>query len=296
MNQLSFFFPFIIILGPMFVVLVFVHLYQWLRKQKGFRSPLKGQLLRPAGESLRAKIEDLNAKLNEALFMVAFIPSIFSISIISWVLALRKNIDTIFIFIGITTFIGVTGYYVTKIIKLLSDRRDLRLGLDGELAVAEELNKLMLDGYHVYHDFPAEKFNIDHILIGRGGIFAVETKARSKRKKKRGTTTYEVTYDGNKLSFPGGYDIDSLTQAKSQGKWLEKWLTSAVGERVGVEPVVTLPGWYVKRTKPEGFSVLNPKEIRGYVASKKSLLSEAMIKRIVHQVEQKCRNIEPKEG
>ncbi|MBU1055794.1 MAG: NERD domain-containing protein [Proteobacteria bacterium] len=35
-------------------------------------------------------------------------------------------------------------------------------------------------GYKVYHDFPAEKFNIDHIIIGPAGVYAVETKARQK--------------------------------------------------------------------------------------------------------------------
>ena len=104
-----------------------------------------------------------------------------------------------------------------------------------------------------------------------------------------------MTYDGNRLSFPSGYNINALAQAKGQGTWLGKWLTSAVGEMVSVETIVTLPGWYVKRIKPESVPVLNPKEIRGYVTSKKKLLSETMIKRIVHQVEQRCRNIEPKE-
>jgi len=35
----------------------------------------------------------------------------------------------------------------------------------------------MLDGYHVYHDFPAERFNIDHVVVGPAGAFAIETKA-----------------------------------------------------------------------------------------------------------------------
>ncbi len=32
---------------------------------------------------------------------------------------------------------------MVKIFRLLSERRDLRLGLDGELAVAEELRKML---------------------------------------------------------------------------------------------------------------------------------------------------------
>lgn len=296
MNQLSVFFPIIGFLGPLLVVLGLLYLYRWYRGRKGFRSPLTRHLLRSPGQSLRLRIEEISITLDENLFVVALVPSLISGVILSRGLLSGRGLETFWMVVGAIVWGCFTAYYVRKIFKLLSQRRDSRLGLDGELAVAEELNKLMLDGYHVYHDFPANKFNIDHILIGPTGVFAVETKTRSKRKIERGKTAAEVTYDGSRLNFPNGYDVDTLTQAKDEGTWLEKWLTSAVGERVGVEPIVTLPGWYVKRIKPEGIPVLNPKEVRGYVTSKKKLLSEMMIKRIVHQVEQQCRDVEPKEG
>lgn len=74
----------------------------------------------------------------------------------------------------------VTVYFMWKAVTLVRRRRDLRIGMAGEMAAGEELNRLMFDGYHVYHDFPAVRFNIDHILVGPPGVFAVETKARSK--------------------------------------------------------------------------------------------------------------------
>jgi hypothetical protein len=67
---------------------------------------------------------------------------------------------------------------------------------------------------------------------------------------------------------------------------------------VNVEPIVTIPGWFVKRLTAEGIPVLNPKkEIETYITSKhKNILSDVMITRIVHQIDQRCRTIEPKEG
>jgi hypothetical protein len=55
-----------------------------------------------------------------------------------------------------------------------------RLGLDAELAAGQELDQLMRHGAFVFHDYPAEKFNIDHVVICESGVFAVETKARMK--------------------------------------------------------------------------------------------------------------------
>ena len=275
-----------------------LYLYRWYRKRKGLKPPFTSQLLRPPGESLRTRIEEANEGLFEAFFMVAVVPPILVGALFASTIASGKAIGVPSIVVCIIIWVCFTVYYIQWIFRLLSERRNLRLGLDGELAVAEELNKLMFSGYHVYHDFPAEKFNIDPILIGSAGIFAVETKTRSKRESARGKSSVEITYDGKRLSFPDGYyDVNSLTQAKDQASWLARWLSSAVGEKVNVEPIVTIPGWFVKRISPEGMPVLNPKKgIESYITSmRKGILSDAMITRIVHQIDQRCRNIEPKD-
>jgi hypothetical protein len=290
------FFPIAILLAPLFFVLGLLHVYRWYRKRKGFKSPLTGQLLRPPGESLRIEIEEINEALFEALFLVALVPSLISGVLLGSALLSGRGLETSSLVVGAIIGRCFIIYYVQRIFRLIPKRRAFRSGLEGEQAVAEELNKLMFYGYHVYHDFPAEKFNIDHILIGPGGVYAVETKTRSKRKADRGKSSAEVTYDGNRLNFPKGYDASPLVQAKDQASWLAKWLSSAVGEGVSVEPIVTLPGWYVKRIKPDEIPVLNPKEIRAYVTSRrKVILSDVLITRIVHQIDQRCHNIEPKD-
>ena len=83
----------------------------------------------------------------------------------------------------------------------------------------------MLEGNHVYHDFPADKFNIDHIVVGRSGIFAVETKARSKPTSKNRNEDATVEYNGKMLMFPNGDDYKIIEQAERQTSWLSKWMT-----------------------------------------------------------------------
>jgi hypothetical protein len=62
---------------------------------------------------------------------------------------------------------------------------------------------------------------------------------------------------------------------------------------VKVSPMVTIPGWFIERKRPNGMPVLNPKQVKGYLDGKKeSVLSETMIKRICHQVEQRCRDVD----
>lgn len=157
------------------------------------------------------------------------------------------------------------------------------------------MNQLLRDGYDVYHDFPAEKFNIDHIIIGPAGVYAVETKARRKPATGDGQFDAKVVYDGRKLHFPDWVETKPLEQARRIAQWLSRWLSSAVGDSVNVQPVIALPGWYVERQSPNGFPVINPKNIRSILkSSRNKALDESMVTRIVHQIDQRCRDVHPR--
>ena len=42
-----------------------------------------------------------------------------------------------------------SGYLIFKMVRLLNLRRTTRLGYEGEVATGQELNQMMLKGYHV---------------------------------------------------------------------------------------------------------------------------------------------------
>ena len=163
------------------------------------------------------------------------------------------------------------------------------------MATGQELNQMMLQRYHVYHDFVADKFNIDHIVVGPAGVFAVETKARSKPTTDDRSADAKVTYDGKCLHFPQWNETKPIEQAKRQAEWLARWLTSATGEETPVRPVVALPGWFIIRTASEGMLVIKPKQFASIARPINGFkLDERRIKSIVHQIDQRCRNIESK--
>jgi hypothetical protein len=94
------------------------------------------------------------------------------------------------------------------------------------------------------------------------------------------------------LRFPSKVETKPLEQAKRRADWLSKWLSSAIGEPVAAVPVLALPGWYVKRTSPNGFSVINPKQIGSMLKHHRgNALEDKQITRIVHQLDQRCRDV-----
>ncbi|WP_161946254.1 nuclease-related domain-containing protein [Desulfonatronum thiosulfatophilum] len=200
--------------------------------------------------------------------------------------------DNLLFYIPFALFYGF-GLY--KMNFLLTQRRKARLGFEGEIAVGQELNQLLANGYHVFHDYPASKNNIDHVLIGPAGVFAVETKARSKpTTKKNPQGDHKVFYDGKLLKFPGWSESEPIRQAKRQAAELSVELSKAVGEPVQAQPVLAIPGWYVERTAKPDIFIVNGKGAHGLFCKLPVSLDESMIQRIVYQVEQKCRDVKPK--
>ncbi len=269
----------------------FLYLYRF--SKRGRRSPLTRQLLRSPGESLRTQIEDLSINIDSYVVIVVSAPLLLFSTYLAqtYPSSYKLNFPLMIIYIFATAIF--VALVMLKLWKLLKVRNTLRLGLDCEMAVGQELNHLMLEGCKVYHDFPAEKFNIDHVVVSPKGVFAVETKGRAKPDKKGGSAEAAVVYDGQALQFPGWRELEPLDQSKRQAVWLAKWLSSAVGEPLSVHPVLALPGWFVDLKKPADLFIFNGKNPASLLKWKNDSLSEVLIKRIIHQVDQRCRDVEP---
>jgi hypothetical protein len=185
-------------------------------------------------------------------------------------------------------------YCSYKTFHLKNQIRNLQSGYEAEQAVGQELNQLMKQKAEVFHDVPAEGFNIDHVVITTNGIYAVETKSRMKPMKNRGKLDAKVIYDGNTLKFPDWVEAKPIQQAKSQAQWLSRELSKAVGEKILVSPVLVLPGWFIERIARNDLLVVNENQLN-FLANKtqNSELSTNTFKLIVDILNQRCRNIEP---
>lgn len=280
------------VLLPMLVIGVILKLRR-NRIRKMRKSPLVSDLLRPPGQHLREQLDALKDDIDTYLLMSVLSPTLF----FALLVAPHQGRDLSSAGASIVTasvlVVGSVGYCLYRLLALMRQQDRLRIGYDAELAVAQELDQLMRQGAAVFHDFPAGKFNIDHIVISPVGVFAVETKGRAKPVLEKGVTP-QVEYDGKELRFLGRTETGPIMQAERQAKWLRNWLQKAVGEPVAVRPVVAIPGWFVKRTARGGVNVYSGRELAGLVTNGgfDSLAAEKL-QRIIHVVERECRNVAP---
>lgn len=283
--------PLILICGILLILLSVLNVIRRRIRLRSLRPSFKQDLLRIPGGSLLMRLDNLNEQINLYLVYVIILPLVIYSALISYSYFQAEQPSLAVIWIASIISIALIAYMAYNLVKFLSRRKGIRLAYEGELAVGQELNQLMLHGYRVYHDFPADTFNIDHIIVGPKGVFAVETHTRSKGAIPKGNQEATVTYDGRMLTFADTTDFETIEQAKQQADWLSQWLGAATDEPIAVRAIVTLPGWVVKRTSADGIPVVNPGQFATlFEHIKPRPLSETMLDSIKDQLEQKCRN------
>ena len=261
----------------------------WRFTRQKLRMPVAEKLLRGPGESLRRKLEELEDQISEKLAMAYVLPLVCtSVILLQPHRTLLSPATVGAAVVSIPTFV----FLCQRLMRLLDQKRNYRLGLSGERAVGEELNQLMLQGCRVYHDVPNDPYgNIDHVLITPSGVYAVETKARRKQEA-TAKDAHKVIFDGCSLQFgEGRQEHRCLDQAKQQASRLSDWLSKAVGEAVEVQPVLALPGWFVERRGRGAVIVVSGRAVKTLVKGP-VVIDPTMIERIAHQLDQRCRDVE----
>ena len=277
---------------PLALVIGAVSIARRVYKRKDRRNPLSRDLLRGPGHTLKEKLDD--ARSDMAAYMAAVIPMpLFLLA--TWAVQDRINgRQSSFPFIFTVVLVIAVVLIIFRIFRLIKEIRDYSLGYEAEAAVGQELNQLMRLGFHVFHDVSGERsFNIDHVVVGPAGVFAVETKGRAKPLK-NGKPEYKVELRDEALHFPGWTEVEPLAQANRNAQWLARWLSSATGESVEAHPVLALPGWFIDRKTRSNVFVFNATNSASTLAKwRPSYLSGQAIERIVHQLDSKCRDVSP---
>jgi nuclease-like protein len=183
----------------------------------------------------------------------------------------------------------------------LQGQKSWRLGSDGERAVARVLEGLRDAGWFVFHDiFPRENdpWNIDHVLVGPGGIIAVETKTWNK--PKRGNI--KLVWDGRMFyqhdvksgqRLPDEHGEAATEQARRNAKTLAEILQNETGRRWTVDAALVFPGWFVvDEGKPGGTSpdllVRNPKNLAGHCRKRPRRLTPEDVALVRSRLEMMC--------
>lgn len=155
-------------------------------------------------------------------------------------------------------------------------------GAEGERKTAQQLSKLP-PGWRVWHDLNGPRGNIDHLVVGRGGVFVLDTKNWTDRSLsfERGvpvsTSRRRPTRRFRDDRLPGTMLARSAAQSAP--------LAKALGRRVWVQAVVVLwadleqPVAQVNRV-----TYLHGSELSGWLTSQPHRLSTAEVEKLANAI------------
>jgi hypothetical protein len=141
------------------------------------KDPIRDEPLRDPGQSLRESLDDLLVDVAFPWFVMAIFVAL--MAAMEWG---RWWLDSPPAPISLTLVACVVaGIAAWKWRGVKAEATRIKTGLKGERSTGQLLqSELLPAGYEVFHDCCFDGFNVDHVAIGPGGVFAIETKTRSK--------------------------------------------------------------------------------------------------------------------
>src|SRR3954447_17087271 len=122
------------------------------------------------------------------------------------------------------------GTFIARAFDMKTDERAWRVGAGGEETVGAKLEKLREHGWRVLHSVPvgSRGSDIDHVLMGWGGVYTINTKTHPGKK---------IWVSPRQIRV-GGQPVDYLRNARFESERASKLLTAAIGFPVFVKPVL----------------------------------------------------------
>jgi hypothetical protein len=124
--------------------------------------------------------------------------------------------------------------------------RDCRHAARAHAALATALGRLALQGHRVFHSVPAGDLTVDHLVMGKLGVFAIKLVAR--RPGKLGNV---VRINGRSIEFQDGFALlDTIALAERSARAVADMPVKGLSHRIHVQAAVAVPGWEI--APPQG--------------------------------------------
>ena len=165
--------------------------------------------------------------------------------------------------------------------------KDADRGARAEEVVAERLVNLP-DGYRVFNDIAFDGFNVDHVVVGPGGIFLIETKSHRGNVESKGDN---LLIDGKQPSK------NFLNQTWRQTYQLRDFLNKHTSRDWKIWPVLCFTRAFVSvHLQVKGIAVVNGKYLAAYLMRHQQRLSTEDIEIVTKVLKSKFAIEEERKG
>lgn len=162
-------------------------------------------------------------------------------------------------------------FALQRLVRIVISWHNIRFVRDANIAIGHQLQRIASSHGRAYHDVPTSAGIVDHVLVGQGGIYAINVVAKRHLKKA------SAQLRENHLLFSNTEKTISVIDRIAATKRLEKEFRKITGRKLRVRSVIAVPGWNIKDQSGNDHLLVNERTlpmISGWKDSSDNLLNE----------------------
>jgi hypothetical protein len=238
-----------------FVFLLAAKSWQLVARSMSAHPNFPDAIMREAAQRFRDEFETLSRKQSTYLgagFMFVFI---FAVAHTFEAHRLFEGYPAWQLYVLLATLVAAAGFALYRLVCTIREWRQVRFLRDANIAVGHSLQRIATGHGRVFHDVVTSAGVIDHVIVGQGGIYAVNVVAhRAMRKDSVRLSEHELRFK------PDGHTIP-ISDIATRTTRLEQEFRDLLRNAVRVRSVIAVPGWDAESQSNDGHLVVNERTL-----------------------------------
>lgn len=258
-------------LGSTILFLLVAHAWMALSRTVGSTPNFADSIMREAAQRFRDELDRLSS--SQAIYLSAALVFLvlFAAAYVLQAQALFAGYPSwqLWLQIGFLSLAALLA--ALRLGRTILARRHIRFVRDANVAVGHQLQQIAIGANRVFHDVDTSAGVVDHVLVGKSGIYAVNVVAR------RGGKHGAAVLRNNDLFFSNNDEPTLVVDVTASAARLEKEICRLLGHKIRVRSVIAVPGWDIGEQASERHLLVNERTIamlRGWKDQSDYLMNE----------------------
>ena len=254
-----------------FVFLVAAKFWSLFARSMNAHPNFPDAIMREAAQRFRDEFEALSRKQSAYLGASLTFVFIFVVAHTFEAELLFEGYPAWQLYVLLTTLFAAACFAVYRLLRTIREWRRVRFLRDANIAVGHSLQRIAIGHGRVFHDVITPAGVVDHVIVGAGGIYAVNVVAHRAMRRE------SVQLVDGELHFkPDGKTIP-ITDVAARTTRLEQEFRELLRNSVRVRSVIAVPGWHAESQTGDGHLVVNERTLpmlRGWRSEADYLMDE----------------------
>ena len=238
-----------------FVFLLAAKSWNFVARSMNAHPNFPDAIMREAAQRFRDELEALSRKQSTYLGASLMFVFIFTVAHTFEADRLFEGYPAWQLYGLLATLLAAAAFALYRLVLTIRQWRQVRYLRDANIAVGHSLQRIAVGHGRVFHDVLTPTGTVDHVLVGPGGIYAVNVVAhRAMRRENVELADGELHFRPDGKTFP-------IAGIASKTTRLEQEFRDLLKNAVRVRSIIAVPGWHADSQSSEGHLIVNERTL-----------------------------------